>query len=132
MLERKGERSAYASVTRGDHVLNIGLSSIKLFRQASACPFHLAETFISRYYYSMNKISTWWDRLRVEAKDGVAVLILSVPFLIVLGMHITLLHELRSVQERSRTAFLLRDQVNTLARLAVDIEDAFRGYLLAK
>jgi signal transduction histidine kinase/CHASE3 domain sensor protein len=80
----------------------------------------------------LSKLHSWWDRLTVEGKDGVAVLILSVPLILVLVIHISLLHQLRSVQQRSEAALIARDQVNTLARLAVDIEDAFRGYLLTE
>lgn len=80
----------------------------------------------------MKKLHRWWDQLRIEKKDWVAVLILSIPLLAVLAVHVSVLHQLRVVQQRHHTALLAQDQVRVLLRLAVDIEDAFRGYLLTQ
>jgi signal transduction histidine kinase/CHASE3 domain sensor protein len=74
----------------------------------------------------------WWDRLHVRQKVTAVVLVLCVPLLATLVVHVTLIRQLLAVQQQHQQVLLARDQIRTLARLAVDIEDAFRGYLITR
>jgi signal transduction histidine kinase/CHASE3 domain sensor protein len=80
----------------------------------------------------MIEIGRWWDRVRVQQKDWILVAILVTPLIVTLAVHVTLIHKLRDVQKRQQQAILARDQIHHLNRLTVDIEDAFRGYLLTE
>jgi len=74
----------------------------------------------------------WWDHLHVRQKVTAVVLVLCVPLLATLIVHVTLIQQLLAVQQQHQQVLLARDQIRTLARLAVDIEDAFRGYLITR
>lgn len=80
----------------------------------------------------MIEIGRWWDRVRVQQKDWILVAILVTPLIVTLAVHVTLIQKLRDVQKRQQQAMLARDQIHHLKRLAIDIEDAFRGYLLTE
>ena len=80
----------------------------------------------------MIEIGRWWDHVRVQQKDWILVVILVTPLIVTLAVHVTLINKLRDVQKRQQQAILARDQIHHLKRLAVDIEDAFRGYLLTE
>lgn len=82
--------------------------------------------------WPMIEIGRWWDRVRVQQKDWLVVTVLCAPLIVVLAMHVTLLKQLRDVQQRHQQVLLARDEIHILKRLAVDIEDAFRGYLLTE
>jgi len=74
----------------------------------------------------------WWDHLRVQQKDWIVVLLLCVPLIAAISVHITVIQQLRSIQQQHHQVLLARDQIHILKRLAVDIEDSFRGYLLSE
>jgi signal transduction histidine kinase len=80
----------------------------------------------------MTAFSKWWGRLSVNQKDWWVILLLSVPLIIALSAHVTLIRQLINLQEQDKELLLARDHIRLLSRLSVDIEDAFRGYLLTK
>ena len=80
----------------------------------------------------MIKLGRWWDQLRVRQKVWTVVVVLCVPLIAALVVHVTLIQQLRAVQQQHEQAFQTRGQVRILHRLVVDIEDAFRGYLLTQ
>ncbi len=74
----------------------------------------------------------WWNRLRVQQKVWVILLGLFIPLVCALAVHVSLINHLLVVQQHRQDAIMAREQVQILRRLAVDVEDAFRGYLLTK
>jgi signal transduction histidine kinase len=74
----------------------------------------------------------WWDRLRVRQKVTAVVLVLCVPLIATLIVHATLIRQLLAVQQQHQQTILVGDQIEILRRLTIDIEDAFRGYLLTQ
>jgi signal transduction histidine kinase/CHASE3 domain sensor protein len=76
--------------------------------------------------------STWWNQLRVQQKVWVILLGLFIPLVCALAVHVSLVDYLLTVQQQRRDTILAREQVQILRRLGVDVEDAFRGYLLTK
>src|SRR5690349_17383529 len=81
----------------------------------------------------MNRlVSQWWDRLRIQHKMWVVLLLLCVPLVAGLSTHLYLVQQLLILQEQRQDVILAHEQVNLLRRLAVDIEDGFRGFLLTQ
>jgi signal transduction histidine kinase len=74
----------------------------------------------------------WWDHLHVRQKVTAVVLVLCVPLLATLIVHVTLIQQLLAVQQQHQQTILVGDQIEILRRLTIDIEDAFRGYLLTQ
>ena len=74
----------------------------------------------------------WWDRLHVQQKVWIVVLLLCVPLLAALAIHVTLVQSLLHVQQAHEQTFQARGQIRILQRLAVDVTSAFRGYLLTQ
>lgn len=74
----------------------------------------------------------WWNRLRVRQKVLTIVLLVFVPLAAALGFQVFLINHLLAIQQQHRQTVSARYQILTLRRLAVDIEDAFRGYLLTQ
>ena len=74
----------------------------------------------------------WWSRLLVQQKVWTILLALFVPLVATLCVHVTLINHLLSIQQQHRQIVSARHEILVLRRLAVDIEDAFRGYLLAR
>lgn len=72
----------------------------------------------------------WWSRLRVQQKVWTILLTLFVPLVATLCVHVTLINHLLSIQQQHRQTDSTSDEILVLRRLAADIEDAFRGYLL--
>lgn len=72
----------------------------------------------------------WWNGLRVQQKVVTILLLVLVPLVVALGVQVALINQLLSIQQQHRQTVSARYQVLILRRLAVDIEDAFRGYLL--
>jgi len=77
-------------------------------------------------------VSTWWNQLRVQQKVWVILLGLFIPLVCALAVHVLLITQLLASQQQRHTAIQARAQVHVLRRLGVDVEDAFRGYLLTK
>jgi signal transduction histidine kinase/CHASE3 domain sensor protein len=75
---------------------------------------------------------TWWSRLRIQHKVWAVLLLLCVPLIAGLSTHLYLVQQLLNLQEQRQHLILAHEQVNLLRRLAVDIEDGFRGYLLTQ
>ena len=81
----------------------------------------------------MNRlVPQWWDRLRIQHKVWAVLLLLCVPLIAGLSTHLYLVQQLLALQEQRQDLILAHEQVNLLRRLAVDIEDGFRGYLLTQ
>lgn len=74
----------------------------------------------------------WWSRLLVQQKVWTILLVLFVPLVATLCVHVTLINHLLSIQQQHRQIVSARHKILVLRRLAVDIEDAFRGYLLTQ
>jgi signal transduction histidine kinase/CHASE3 domain sensor protein len=75
---------------------------------------------------------TWWSRLRIQHKVWAVLLLLCFPLIAGLSTHLYLVQQLLTLQEKRQDLILAHEQVNLLRRLAVDIEDGFRGYLLTQ
>lgn len=73
-----------------------------------------------------------WGRLGVRQKVAVIILVVFLPLLFALILHVILAGRQVTLQEQTHSVLLAREQVHILRRLAVDIEDAFRGYLLTR
>ena len=81
----------------------------------------------------MNEASpTWWSRLRIQHKVWAVLLLLCVPLIVGLTIHLYLVQQLLILEEQRHDLILAHEQVNLLRRLAVDIENGFRGYLLTQ
>lgn len=76
--------------------------------------------------------ANWWSRLRIQHKVWAVLLLLCVPLIAGLSTHLYLVQQLLALQEQRHDLILADEQVNLLRRLAVDIEDGFRGYLLTQ
>lgn len=74
----------------------------------------------------------WWDHLRVRQKVWAILLGVFVPLVAALALHVSLINHLLSVQQQHDQLVTVRQQILILGRLAADIEDAFRGYLLTR
>lgn len=77
-------------------------------------------------------VRRWWRRLSVQHKVWAVLLLLLVPLLGSFSIHLLLVDRLLTIQQARHDALLTREQVHVLHRLAVDIEDGFRGYLLTE
>lgn len=73
-----------------------------------------------------------WNPLRIQQKVWGILLLVFLPLIAALAGHVTLLDRLQSLQQQHHQVVLAREQVHILRRLTVDIEDAFRGYLLTR
>ncbi|HET7909425.1 MAG TPA: CHASE3 domain-containing protein, partial [Nitrospira sp.] len=78
------------------------------------------------------KVTDWWSRLRIQHKVWAVLLLLCVPLVAGLATHLYLVEQLLILQQQRHALVLAHEQVNLLRRLAVDIEDGFRGYLLTQ
>lgn len=74
----------------------------------------------------------WWARLRVQRKVELVLFAILTPLLIALCLHVYLIKNLLSYQDTRHDIILVRERVGELRRLAIDIEDSFRGYLLTR
>ena len=79
-----------------------------------------------------HKAADWWSQLRIQHKVWAVLLILCVPLITGLSTHLYLVEQLLTVQEQRHDLILAHEQVHLLRRLAIDIEDGFRGYLLTQ
>ena len=74
----------------------------------------------------------WWAKLRIQRKVWVVLLLLCVPLVLGLATHLYVVRQLLSVQQQQHELILAHEQVHVLRRLAIDIEDGFRGFLLTQ
>jgi signal transduction histidine kinase/CHASE3 domain sensor protein len=77
-------------------------------------------------------MQSWWNRLRVQQKVWTILLVVFVPVVLAFALHVELINTLLTLQRQSDQIATARQQILILRRLAVDIEDAFRGYLLTR
>lgn len=76
--------------------------------------------------------SNRWDQLGIQKKVLVVLLIVVMPMVAILAVHASLIKSLLETQQLRHRMLLAREQTQELRRLAIDIEDAFRGYLLTR
>ena len=74
----------------------------------------------------------WWDRLRIQHKVWAVLLLLCLPLIGGLSIHLYFVDQLLIVQQQRHELALANEQVHALRRLAIDIEDSFRGYVLTQ
>ena len=74
----------------------------------------------------------WWDNLSIQHKVWAVLLLLCVPLVGGLATHLYLTQQLLAVQQQRQEIVLAHEHVEVLRRLAVDIEDGFRGYVLTE
>jgi len=74
----------------------------------------------------------WVNQLRIQHKVWVMLLLLCVPLSAGIAIHLYVVQQLLSLQQQKQDLMLADGQVHLLGRLAVDIEDGFRGYVLTK
>lgn len=74
----------------------------------------------------------WGDHLRIQHKVWVALLLLCVPLTAGIAIHLYIVQQLLALQQQRQEIMLADAQVHALGRLAVDIEDGFRGYVLTQ
>ncbi len=74
----------------------------------------------------------WWDRLRIHHKVWAVLLMLCLPLFAGLSVHLHFVQQLLSVQHQRHELVLADHHVGLLRRLAVDIEDGFRGFVLTQ
>ncbi len=74
----------------------------------------------------------WWRRLSIQRKVTCILVVTFAPLACASLVHLALIQHLSALQERRHQVVLAREQIHILRRLAVDMEDAFRGYLLTR
>jgi signal transduction histidine kinase len=74
----------------------------------------------------------WWGRLRVQRKVELVLFAILTPLLVALSLHVYLIKNLLFYQDVRHDIVLVRERIGELRRLAIDIEDTFRGYLLTR
>lgn len=78
------------------------------------------------------RIAQWWGQLRIQHKVWAVLLLLCVPLGAGLTSHLYTIQQLLALQHQRHELILAQGQMQLLRRLAVDIEDGFRGYLLTQ
>jgi signal transduction histidine kinase/CHASE3 domain sensor protein len=81
---------------------------------------------------SMTQVHVMWLKLGIRQKVAVILLLVFAPLLAALVIHVALIDYLRSLQTQHHHLVLAREQLHILHRVALDIEDAFRGYVLTR
>ncbi|MDP2382815.1 MAG: ATP-binding protein [Nitrospirota bacterium] len=74
----------------------------------------------------------WWDHLRIQHKVWAVLLLMCLPLIGGLATHLYIVQQLLSTQQQRHELILARGHVELLRRLAIDIEDGFRGYVLTQ
>jgi len=74
----------------------------------------------------------WWEQFRLQHKVWTVLLLICVPLIGGLATHLYIVQQLLSNQQQRHELVLVREHVEVLRRLAVDIEDGFRGYVLTQ
>lgn len=78
------------------------------------------------------RAAQWWNNLRIQHKVWTVLLLLCVPLVAGLTTHLYFVKQLLHVQQQRHELVLAHEQLHLLRRLAVDIEDGFRGYVLTQ
>jgi signal transduction histidine kinase/CHASE3 domain sensor protein len=71
-------------------------------------------------------------QLRIQHKVWVVLLLLCVPLIAGIAIHLYVVQQLLALQQQRQELMLADEQVHALGRLAIDIEDGFRGYVLTQ
>ena len=74
----------------------------------------------------------WGGQLRIQHKVWVVLLLLCVPLSAGIAIHLYIVKQLLALQQQRQELMLADEQVHVLGRLAIDIEDGFRGYVLTQ
>ena len=74
----------------------------------------------------------WWDQLRIQHKVWAVLLLLCLPLGGGIATYLYFVEQLLTVQQQRHELILASEQVHALSRLAIDIEDSFRGYVLTQ
>ena len=74
----------------------------------------------------------WGDQLRIQHKVWAVLLLLCVPLSVGIAIHLYFVQQLLELQQQRQDLMLADEQVRVLERLAIDIEDGFRGYVLTQ
>lgn len=82
--------------------------------------------------FVQSSLPEWWRNLKVQQKVWSVLILLLIPLLLALGWHLYLVNRLLNFQSDRHAGFLVLEQVHTIRRIAIDIEDAFRGYVLTE
>jgi len=77
-------------------------------------------------------VTQWWDRLRIQHKVWAVLLLLCLPLIGGLAIHLHFVEQLLTVQQQRQELVLASEEMEVLGRLAADIEDGFRGYVLTQ
>jgi signal transduction histidine kinase/CHASE3 domain sensor protein len=81
----------------------------------------------------MNRwVVQWGSHLRIQHKVWVVLLLLCVPLSAGIAIHLYVVQQLLALQQQRQELMLADAQIHALGRLAVDIEDGFRGYVLTQ
>lgn len=72
----------------------------------------------------------WWEPLRIQHKVWVVLLLLCVPLVGGLAVQLYFVQQQLALQQQRQDLALAYEQVHQLRRLAIDVEDGFRGYVL--
>lgn len=78
------------------------------------------------------RVAEWWRQLRIQHKLWAVLLLLCVPLIGGLAGHLYVVQHLLELQQQRHELILAHEQVHRLRRLAIDIEDGFRGYVLTR
>lgn len=79
---------------------------------------------------SRRTIGARWRALKVQHKVDAVLVLLLIPLSGVLALHLYLVSLLLAVQHDRHSQISAREQVQIVRRVAIDIEDAFHGYVL--
>ncbi len=80
----------------------------------------------------MRLVRERWERLKVQHKIWAVLGLLLGPLFVAVSLHLYLTEQLLLVQQQRHGILVTSEHVHVLRRLAVDIEDAFRGYVLTE
>lgn len=80
----------------------------------------------------IRRAAEWWRKLRIQHKLWTVLLLLCVPLAGGLASHLYVVQNLLDLQQQRHDLILAHEQVHQLRRLAIDIEDGFRGYVLTQ
>src|SRR5262245_661529 len=72
------------------------------------------------------------EQFRIQHRVWVMLLLLCVPLGAGIAIHLYVVQQLLGLQQQKQDLMLADKQVHVLGRLAVDIEDGFRGYALTQ
>jgi len=77
-------------------------------------------------------VTQWWDQLRIQHKVRAVLLLLCLPLIGGLAIHLYFVEQLLTVHQQRQQLVMASERMQLLNRLAVDVEDSFRGYVLTQ